>query len=222
MSVVILAINSAGKNIFLALMNTSLQMALLILLVWSMIRVFRLRSATTRYYLWFLAVFGIVALPVFGVLLPVISIPVTRNQEAVISSTYISDIVADENIVSPLNMETDTAETPAEAPAEVAKKGQWQKRWTNVLSSLTRLDLVSAISLLWFTAVLFMLGRLIRSHIWLRHFVRKARGVTDGQILEIVSRLRERMDIKGNIGVFISSVNVNLKMDYYGAGNSRE
>ena len=57
---IISALESIAKGVFLVLVNASLQVTLLIFLVWFMIRIFRPKSAVARYYLWFLAVFGAV------------------------------------------------------------------------------------------------------------------------------------------------------------------
>ena len=92
----ILALESIGKGVFLVLVNTSLQATLLIFLVWSMIRIFCLKSAVARYYLWFLAVFGVLALPMLSVLLPGINIPMMRSAETTISPIYARSITVGE------------------------------------------------------------------------------------------------------------------------------
>jgi internalin A len=74
-----------------------------------------------------------------------------------------------------------------------------------VFRPLKQLGLVSIISLIWFVVALLMLCRLIRSYIWLRHFKRKSEKVETGQVLEIMSRLKEQMGITRKTGVFISS-----------------
>ena len=51
---IVSTLESIGKGVFLVLVNASLQVILLIFLVWLMIRISRLRSAAVRYYLWFL------------------------------------------------------------------------------------------------------------------------------------------------------------------------
>ncbi|MFC1716071.1 leucine-rich repeat domain-containing protein [Candidatus Poribacteria bacterium] len=199
MSVVILAISSAGKDVFLALMNSSLQMALLILLVWSMIRVFRLRSATTRYYLWSLAVFGILALPLLGALLPGVSIPIVRSGETTIGPIYPQGMpTVGEDSIGLVNTETAAPDVSREAPGR-------KNFWTSVFRPLRQLGLISIISLVWFVIALFMLCRLIRSYVWLRHFRKRSQKVAEGPILEIISRLKERMSLTRRIDVFISS-----------------
>ena len=199
---IVLALESISRSVFLVLVNTSLQVTLLIFLVWAMIRIFRPRSAVARYYLWFLAVFGILALPLFSALLPEVSIPMVRIEETTIRPIYARDIAVDE----PLNTETDAVDMPRKASSETDQETT-QKRdlWTNVFGPLRQFGLISIISLAWFVIALSMLFRLMGSHVWLRRFKKKSQRVVDGSILEIISRLRERMSLTRGIHVFMSS-----------------
>ncbi|MFC1716072.1 leucine-rich repeat domain-containing protein [Candidatus Poribacteria bacterium] len=195
---IVSALESMGKGVFLVLVNASLQVILLILLVWLMIRVFRLNSAVVRYHLWFLAVFGILALPLLGALLPGVNIPVVRSEETTISPIHTQGMLAvGEDSTSSVNMETAAPGVSREAPGR-------KNFWTNVFRPLRQLGLISIISLVWLVIALFMLCRLIRSYVWLRHFKRRSQKVAEGPILEIISRLRERMTLTRRIDVFIS------------------
>jgi len=206
----ILTVNFIGKSIFLVLLNTSLQVTLLIPLVWSAIWIFRLRSAVTRYYLWFLAVFGVLALPLFGALLPGINISIVGDDEVIMEPMYMDISSVDEDAVNQADMKAEVATVSEESSSKTVGEADldmmpWGKPGVNEPRLRELLNFTNIVSLTWFMAASFMLCRLIRSYIWLAHFKRKSQKVEEVPILEVISRLRERMGVTRRIHVFISS-----------------
>jgi len=205
MSEVILALDSIGRKVFIVLVNTSLQAILLILVVWFIIFIFRLRSATTRYYLCFLAIFGILALPLFSELLPGINFQIIGNGEATIKPVHSEHNVGlDKVAVNSAKIESKNKAVSEEAYSNKAKElGLLMERRRELGANAPRLrellNLSNTILLVWFVVAAFMLYRLIASYRWLKHLRRKSLKVEEGRILSIISTLRERLNVAGKI-----------------------
>ena len=205
MAEVILALDSIGRKVFIVLVNTSLQAILLILLVWFIIWLFRLRSATTRYYLCFLAIFGILALPLFSELLPGINFQIIGNGEATIKPVHSEHNVGlDKVAVNSAKIESKNKAVSEEAYSNKAKElGLLMERRRELGANAPRLrellNLSNTILLVWFVVAAFMLYRLIASYRWLKHLRRKSLKVEEGRILSIISTLRERLNVAGKI-----------------------
>ena len=211
MAEVILALDSIGRKVFIVLVNTSLQAILLILLVWFIIWIFRLRSATTRYYLCFLAIFGILALPLFSELLPGVNFQIIGNGEATIKPVHIENNVSlDKAAVNSAKIDSKNKAVSEGVNSNQAKElGLLMERRRELGANAPRfrelLNLSNTISLVWFVVAAFMFYRLIASYRWLRHLRRKSLKVKEGRILSMISSFRERLNVTGNIDLFISS-----------------
>ena len=208
---VILTLDSIGRKVFIVLVNTSLQAILLILVVWFIIWIFRLSSATTRYYLCFLAVFGILSLPLFSELLPGVNFQIIGNGEVISQPAHLKNNVSlDKGTINSAKIESKNKAVSEEAYSNKAKEiGLLMERRREIGANNPRfrglLNLSNTILLVWFVVTSFMFYRLITSYRWLMHLRRKSLKVKEGRILSIISRLRERLNVTGKIDLFISS-----------------
>jgi len=75
-------LNLFNDAMFVSLVNTTLQMTLLIPLIALVIFLFRIKSAATRYSLWLFVIFGIVALPLLTPFIPQMNFAQFRSQRA--------------------------------------------------------------------------------------------------------------------------------------------
>ena len=76
-------LNLINDVIFVSLVNTTLQMTLLISLIALIIWVFRIKSAATRYILWLFVVFALIVLPLLTPFIPQMDFAGSHSQGTV-------------------------------------------------------------------------------------------------------------------------------------------
>jgi hypothetical protein len=73
-------LNLINDAIFVSLVNTTLQITILIPLIALIIWMFRIKSATTRYSLWLFALFAMLALPLLTPFIPQVGLTRFHHQ----------------------------------------------------------------------------------------------------------------------------------------------
>lgn len=180
--------------VFVSLVNTSLQVTLLIPLVALFIWMFRVRSAATRYCLWLFALFAISLLPLLAPFIPQIDFTQFRRQG---SANYEPGNMMRSGMGSGDAGELPEADgsVPSTDAARASSKGM----------DVSLVNPVSVAYFIWCTGMLFMSWVTIGIYRKLRMLGVRSSDVKDETALETLSRLRDRLSIRRTVSLKASS-----------------
>ena len=189
MSDVIAALSSLNDAIFVSLVNTTLQITILISLISLIIRVFRIRSAPTRYSLWLFVLLAMLILPIITLFIS--QIDFTRFHKQRVADYGLNDRTR-------LGMESvdsgDMSMAGGAASSESTEK--------NILGKKTNVSLINPVSIvyfIWCAGALSMLCRTIMVYGKLRKLRLCSSDVESKSALEVLSRLREKLGIRRTV-----------------------
>ncbi len=195
MSDVTTALSWVNDIIFVSLVNTTLQITILIPLIGLIIRVFRIKSAPTRYSLWLFAMLATLTLPILTPFTPQIDLARLHQQRA---ADYGSGDMArlgmgtgDAGDMSMANVSVEPI-----VAAEGASTGKMDVSIVNP---------VSVVYFIWCAGALSMLLKTVVVYSKLRKLRLSSSDVDSQVALDALSRLREKMGIRRAVALKSSS-----------------
>ncbi len=195
MSDVITALNWVNDAIFVSLVNTTLQITLLICLIALIIRIFRIKSAPTRYSLWLFALFAMLLLPFITPFVPQMDFTRLHHQG-----------VTDYGLDGGMNpgMEASDAGDMSVAGGSMSSAGA-EKGASGEEIDVSIINPVSIAYFIWCAGALSMLFTTILVYGKLRK-LRLCCSDVDSQVaLDMLSRLREKLGIRRAVALKSSS-----------------
>jgi len=206
MSDLLAILNLINDAIFVSLVNTTLQIIVVISLIALLIRVFRVKSAAIRYSLWLFALFAIIALPILTPFIAQVDFIGLRQQRA-------ADDGLDDTMH--LGMETNGAgelsEAGDSAPSAVAAKA--------VISREMDVPLINPVSIvyfIWCAGALFMLCMTADVYRKLRKLRVSSHDVEEQEALEMMSQLKQRLGVRRSVALKTSSqVHIPMSMGVF-------
>ena len=184
-----------GDTIFVSLVNTTWQITLLIPLVALLIRVFRIKSAATRYSLWLFVLFAIIALPLITPFIPQIDMAQFRSQRT--TGDRPDDLMR-------LGMGGGEAGELPEDGDPVPSVGT-AKVHANRGSDVSLINPVSIAYLIWCAGALLTFCITLGAHINLRRLRVSSHDMEDPAALEMLSRLKQRVKVRRPVALKVSS-----------------
>jgi len=194
MSDIVTMLNLMNDAVFVSLVNTTLQMTLLIPLVLLIIWVFRIKSAATRYSLWLFVLFAIIALPLVTPLIPQIDFARLHGQRA-------AGNVPDE--LMRLRMGGGDMGELSESGDSFASTGATGTA-ANKDSDVSIVNPVSVVYFIWCAGALSMFCITIGAHRNLRKLRIDSPGVEDPAALEMLSQLKQRIKVRRPVALKVS------------------
>ena len=193
MSDAITVLNGINDAVFVSLVNTTLQMTLLIPLIALFIWMFRIKSAPIRYSLWLVVLFAIIALPVLAPFIPQMDFARFHQQRA-----------AGDAPTMRLGMGTgDAGEAPEVSVS--APSTSTVKAAVNVEMDVPLINPVSVAYFIWCAGALFMSCITIGIYKGLRKLRLRSHDVENQTALEMLSRLKDKLGVRGTVGLKTSS-----------------
>jgi len=191
MSDVIIALNRVNDAIFVSLVNTTLQITILIPLIALLIWVFRIKSATIRYSLWLFALFAIVALPILTPFIPKMELTGLRHQRA-------ANHGLDETM-SP-GMEADSAGELPEAGVSVPSTSAAGATLSREMDASV-INPVSIAYFIWCVGAVFMAFIVIRAYRKLGKLRLGSTDVNDSMTIEMLSLLKRKIGVRRSVSL---------------------
>ena len=194
MSNIITMLNLLNDAIFVSLVNTTLQMTLLIPLIALIIWMFRIKSAATRYSLWLFVIFGIIALPLLTPFIPQIGFAQFHSQRA--TGDGPDDLMR-------LRMGGGVGES-SEGGDSVSSMTA-TKTAVNKEVDVSLFNPVSVAYFLWCAVALFMFCITLDAYRKLRRLKKSSPYVTEHEALEMLFRLKDKLKVRGTVALKASS-----------------
>ncbi len=194
MSDVIIALSWVNDIVFVSLVNTALQITLLISLVALLIWVFRVKSAATRYSLWLFVILAIILLPLLTPFIPQMSLARFREQGAVGHGS--DDIM---KLAMGGGASGELPEANSSVPSTVPPEDSIRE------TDVSLINPVSVIYFIWCSGMLFMSWVTIGIYRRLRRLRMCSSDVGDQTALEMLSRLKDKLGIRRAVSLKVSS-----------------
>jgi Tol biopolymer transport system component/beta-lactamase regulating signal transducer with metallopeptidase domain len=195
MSDAITVSNWINDAIFVSLVNTALQMTVLIALIALFIWIFRIKSATTRYSLWLFALFAVVALPLLTPFIPRIDFTGFHHHRG---AGYGLDDMMRPGIEA--GDAGDSSEASGSMPSTSAAKAALNRE-----IDVSLINPVSVIYFIWCAGALSMLCVTICVYVKLRKLRLRSHDIESQAALAILSRLRDKLVIRRTVALKASS-----------------
>ena len=184
-------LNLVNDAIFVSLVNTTLQITLLIPVIALIIWLFRIKSATTRYLLWLFALFAMLALPFLTPFIPQMDFTRFHHQK-------VADGGPDGTMR--LGMGVGNVGELSEAGAPVLSTSA-AKAAANREADVSLVNPVSVAYFIWCTGALSMLCITIGIYRKLRKLKIDSSDVESQSALEILSRLKSKLGIRRTVAL---------------------
>jgi beta-lactamase regulating signal transducer with metallopeptidase domain len=188
-------LNLINDAIFVSLVNTTLQMTLLIPLIVLVIFLFRIKSATTRYSLWLFVIFGIIALPLITPFISQIDFAKFYNQRA--TGEGPDDLMR-------LRMGRGGVGDLSDGGDSVLSKGA-TKATVKKETDVSLINPVSVAYFLWCAGALFMLCITLDAYRRLRKLRISSPDVKDSVALEMLEQLKRKIGVARPVALKTSS-----------------
>ena len=185
MSDAIAALNWVNDAIFVSLVNTTLQITLLIALIALIIRIFHIKSAPMRYSLWLFALFAMLILPILTPFIPQMDFTRLHHQRgAEHGLDDVMDLGMQAGSIGDMSMASGSVSSPNEAVVALSEE-----------MNVSLINPVSVAYFIWCAGALFMLCRTIVIYRKLRKLRLYSSDVESKAALEALSRLRDKLGI---------------------------
>ena len=193
MSNVIMMLNLINDAVFVSLVNTTLQMTLLISLIALVIWMFRIKSATTRYSLWLFALFAAIALPLITPFIP--QIDFAHSQRTMRDRP---------DGLTRLRMEHSDVCELSEGGHPLPSAGA-AKTAVNREMDVSLINPVSVAYFIWCAGAFFMLCMTLSAYRKLRKLRVSSPDVKNSAALEILSRQKQTLGVRRPVALKVSS-----------------
>jgi len=193
MSDIMTALGWINDVIFVSLVNTILQMTILISVVALFIWVFRIRTPTMRYSLWLFVLFAVITLPLLTPFVSQIDFARFHRQgvtgdgsdgRPMMESTYAGELSEVSGVL------------PSESAAKAAVSSEMD---------VSPINPVSIAYFIWLAVMLFMLSATVVAYIKLRKLRTCSPDVEDGAALAMLSQLKRRIGVRKSVALKASS-----------------
>ena len=188
-------LNLVNDAIFVSLVNTTLQITLLIPVIALIIWIFRIKSATTRYSLWLFALFAMLLLPLITPFIPQIDFTQFHHQRTAGGDT--DDLMRLGVGASDVG---ELSEAGIPVPSTSAAKAAVDRE-----ADVSLVNPVSVAYFIWCGGALSMLCITVGIYSKLRKLKIDSSDVDDQAALEILSRLRNKLGIRRTVALKTSS-----------------
>jgi len=195
MSDVIIASNWINDAIFVSLVNTTLQMTVLIPLIALFIWILRIKSATIRHSLWLFALFAIVALPLLTPFIPRIDFSGFHHQRG--AGYGLNDMMRPGMGARDVGELSDVS---GSVPSTSAAKAALNKE-----IDVSIINPVSIAYFIWCAGALFMFCVTIGVYAKLRKLRLRSSDIESQAALDVLARMRERLGIRRTVTLKASS-----------------
>jgi Tol biopolymer transport system component/beta-lactamase regulating signal transducer with metallopeptidase domain len=195
MNDVITTINWINDAIFVSLVNTALQMTVLIPLIALCIWIFRIKSATTRHSLWLFALFAMVALPLLTPFIPRIDFTGFHHQRG---AGYGLD-----DMMRP-GMEAGNVSESPDASGSVPSTSA-AKAALNRDIDVSLINPVSIAYFIWCAGALFMFCVTVGVYAKLRKLRIRSSDIENQAALAVLTRLKDKLAIRRAVALKASS-----------------
>ena len=194
MNEVLWLLNLINDFVFVSLVNTTLQMMLIIALIAIIIFLFRIKSPAIRYSLWLFAMFSIIVLPLITPFIPQLDPARLYNHEA---TGVIPDNLMDPkaNKTSNYSLSTNSESASLQNIPKVTKD----------INDVSLINPVSMVYFLWCAGALFMLGITYGMYRKVKKLKVSSPNVEDPATLELLSRLKRGFRIRRQVSLKVSS-----------------
>lgn len=194
MNEVLWLLNLINDIVFVSLVNTTLQMTLIIALIAIIIFLFRIKSPVIRYFLWLFAMFSIIVLPLITPFIPQLDPARFYNHEA---TGVIPDNLMDSkaNKTSNYSLSTNSESASLQNTPKV----------TMDRNDVSLINPVSIVYFLWCAGALFMLGITYGMYRKVKKLKVSSPNVEDPATLELLSRLKRGFRIRRQVSLKVSS-----------------
>jgi Tol biopolymer transport system component/beta-lactamase regulating signal transducer with metallopeptidase domain len=193
MSDIIAALSWINDAIFVSLVNTILQMTILISVVALFIWMFRIRTPTMRYSLWLFVLFAMIALPLITPFVSQIDFARFRRQG-----------VTGDGLDGRLMMESTYEGEPSEFGVSLPPKSA-PKATVSGEMDVSLINPVSVAYFIWLEAMLLILCITAVAYIRLKKLRTCSPDVKDSAVLEMLSKLKRRIGVKKSVALKASS-----------------
>ena len=178
-------LNLINDAIFVSLVNTTLQITLLIPLIALIIWMFRVRSAATRYSLWLFVIFAIIVLPLITPFIPQMGFARSHGQRTVGDRPdHLMQKGMGGTDEGDLSKDSDLAPSMGAAEAAVSEE-----------ANISLINPVSIAYFIWCAGALFVLCITLGAYRKLKKLKVSSPDVEDPVALEMLSRLRQKIGI---------------------------
>jgi len=211
MNSIIKMLNLINEAIFASLVNTTLQMTLLIPLIALVIWIFRIKSATTRYSLWLFVIFGIIALPLLTPFIPQIDFAQSHRQRTM--SDGRDDLMQLRMVggdVGELSEVNGCVPPMAATKAKSGREGQalspgFASLFVNKGVDVSLINPVCVAYFIWCAGALFVLCITLDAYRKLRRLRISSPDVKAHKALEMLSRLKRKIKVGRSVALKSSS-----------------
>ena len=186
-------LNLVNDTVFVSLVNTTLQMTLIISIVALVIWMLRMKSATIRYSLWLFVLFAIIVLPALTPFIPQMDFSRFHHQRG-------------EGEAPTMRLGTGTGdagelpEVSVSVPSASAAKAA-----VNREMDVSLINPVSVAYFIWCAGALFMSCITISIYTGLRKLRLRSHDVESQTALDMLSRLKDKLGVRGAVGLKASS-----------------
>jgi len=194
MNEVLWLLSMINDIVFVSLVNTTLQMTLIIALIAILIFLFRIKSSAIRYSLWLFAMFSIIILPLITPLIPQLDPARFYNHGAI-------GIIPDNLMDSKAN---NASNNSLSANSESASLQNTPKVTTDK-NDVSLINPVSIAYFLWCAGALFMLGITYGMYRKVKKLKVSSPNVEDPATLELLSCLKRGFRIRRQVSLKVSS-----------------
>jgi len=194
MNEVLWLLSMINDIVFVSLVNTTLQMTLIIALIAILIFLFRIKSSAIRYSLWLFAMFSIIILPLITPLIPQLDPARFYNHGAI-------GIIPDNLMDSKAN---NASNNSLSANSESASLQNIPKV-TMDRNDVSLINPVSIVYFLWCAGALFMLGITYGMYGKVKKLKVSSPNMEDPATLELLSSLKHRFRIRRQVSLKVSS-----------------
>ena len=188
-------LNLFNDAIFVSLVNTTLQMTLLIPLITLVIFLFRIKSAATRYSLWLFVILGIIALPLLTPFIPQMNVAQFHSQRA--TGDGPDDLMR-------LRMGGGDVGESSEGGDSVSSMTA-TKTAVNKEVDVSLFNPVSVVYFIWCAVALFLFCITLDAYRKLRRLKKSSPDVTEHEALEMLSRLKDKLKVRREVALKVSS-----------------